>query len=72
MYDDNDDDDDDDDSEVEFQGTGKYSISDSLTFVSNRDESSTLGSAAVIGGVAIIAIIVMASYRWLLGALSVI
>lgn len=65
MYDDN------DDSETEVQETGKYSISDSLTFVSKRDESS-LGSAAVIGGVAIIAIIVMASYRWLLAALSVI
>jgi hypothetical protein len=65
MYDDNDDD------EEEVQETGKYSISDSLTFVGKRDESS-LGSAAVIGGVAIIAIIVMASYRWLLGALSVI
>jgi hypothetical protein len=66
------DDDEDDDSEVEVQETGIYSISDSLTFVSKRDEPSSLGSAAVIGGVAIIAIIVMASYRWLLGALSVI
>jgi hypothetical protein len=65
MYDDN------DDGEIEVQETGKCSISDSLTFVGKRDESS-LGSAAVIGGVAIIAIIVMASYRWLLGALSVI
>lgn len=67
MYDDND-----DDSEVEVQETDKYSISDSLSFVSTRDESSSLGSTAVIGGVAIIAIIVMASYRWLLGSLPVI
>ncbi|PNF32795.1 hypothetical protein B7P43_G04471 [Cryptotermes secundus] len=63
MYDDND-----DDSEFEVQETGGYSISDSLTF----DEPSSLGSAAVIGGVAILAMIVMASYRWLLDSLQVI
>jgi hypothetical protein len=67
MYDDND-----DDSEIEIQGTGKRSVRNSKTFVNKREEFSSLGSTAVIGGVAIIAIIVMASYRWLLGALSVI
>lgn len=49
-----------DDSDGEVEEAGKYSISNSV------------GSAAIIGGVAVIAMIVMASYRWLLGSLSVI
>jgi hypothetical protein len=52
--------DDNDDSDGEVGEADRYSISNSV------------GSAAVIGGVAVIAMIVMASYRWLLGSMSVI
>ena len=64
--------DDDDDDEVDVHGVNKRCVSNFKKLVSMKEDSSSLGTSAVICVVAIIAIVVMASYRWLLSALSLI
>jgi len=72
-YDDDDDDDDDEyDDELEVQGVSKRCVSTLKAFVSVKEESSSVGTSAFICVVAITAIVVMASYQWLLSALSLI
>jgi len=74
LYDDDDDDDDDDeyDGEIEVQGVSKHCVSSLEAFVNVKEESSSVGTSAFICVVAITAIVVMASYQWLLSALSLI
>ena len=78
LYDDDDDDDDGDDDddeydgELEVQGVSKRCVSGLKTRVSVKEASSSVGTSAFICVVAITAIVVMASYRWLLSALSLI
>jgi hypothetical protein len=72
LYDDDDDDDDDYDGELEVQGVSKHCVSTLKSVVSVKEESSSVGTSAFICVVAITAIVVMASYRWLLSALSLI
>lgn len=71
-YGDDDDDDDEYDGELEVQGVSKRCVSTLKAFVNVKEESSSVGTSAVICVVAISAIVVMASYRWLLSALSLI
>ena len=70
--DDDDDDDDDDDEELEVQGVSKRCVSALKALVSVQEESSSVGTSAFICVVAITAIVVMASYQWLLSSLSLI
>jgi hypothetical protein len=75
LYHDDGDDDDDDyyyDGELEVQGVNKRCVSTVKALVSVKEESSSIGTSAIICIVAIAAIVVMASYRWLLSALSLI
>jgi hypothetical protein len=75
LYDDDDDDDDDDDydGEVEVQDVNKCCVSTVKAHVSvKEEESSSIGTSAFICIVAVTAIVVMASYQWLLSALSLI
>lgn len=67
-----DDDDDEYDGELEVQGVSKRCFSTLKTFAKAKEESSSVVTSAFICVVAVIAIVVMASYRWLLSALSLI
>jgi hypothetical protein len=70
--DDDDDDDDDNDGELEVEGVSKRCVSTLKALVNVKEESSSVGTSAFICVVAVTAIVVMASYRWLLSALSLI
>jgi hypothetical protein len=61
---------DDDSDDMEFRNVDKLSVPNSQTPVNRKEESSSLGSTAVMCIVAMTAIIVMASYRWFWGILS--
>lgn len=63
---------DEDDDDIHVRNLHKLSVSDSRTADNRKEDSLSLGSTAVMGIVAITAIIVMASYRWFLGILSLI
>jgi hypothetical protein len=72
LYDDDDDDDDDDDGELEVQGVNKRCVSKIKALVSVKEESLAVGTSTFMCAIAIAAIVVMASYRWLLSALSLV
>jgi hypothetical protein len=69
VYDDYDDDDD-YDYDDEVQGVNRRRVSNFRGLAGMKEESSSFGTSAFICVVAITAIVVMASYRWLLSALS--
>jgi hypothetical protein len=61
-----------DDDDVRVRNVDGLCASNSQTVLNDEDESSPLGSTALMCVVAVTAIIVMASYRWALGVLSLI